>query len=59
MPTDQEFSEKNSPINHGALRAIGQMVGRFAQKWSAKSLIEGGTDIGGARAADVRSSFNE
>jgi len=31
----------------------------FAQKWLKKSLIEGGTDIRGARAADVRSSFNE
>jgi len=34
-------------------------MGRFAQKWSEKSLIERGTDIRGASAADARSSFNE
>jgi len=36
-----------------------QQCWRFAQEWSEKSLIEGGTGIRGACAADALSSFNE
>jgi len=44
---------------NGALRARVFNYGRFAQKWSEKSLVEGGRDIRGVGAADAHSSFNE